>query len=88
MPVGKEKWDWAPEPINQSLHDRIAQLAQTRIGDAYRITEKQEHYEQIDAIRDEVISTLLAEDESLDEGEIIEIFSGLEENCSCSCISR
>ncbi len=76
--VGKEKWDWAPEPINQSLHDRIAQLAQTRIGDAYRITEKQERYEQIDAIRDEVISTLLAEDESLDEGEIIEIFSGLE----------
>ncbi|WP_429000069.1 hypothetical protein, partial [Stenotrophomonas maltophilia] len=49
-----------------------------RIGDAYRITEKQERYEQIDAIRDEVISTLLAEDESLDEGEIIEIFSGLE----------
>ncbi|WP_195276283.1 polyribonucleotide nucleotidyltransferase [Proteus mirabilis] len=76
--VGKEKWDWAPEPINQSLHERIAQLAQTRIGDAYRITEKQERYEQIDAIRDEVISTLLAEDESLDEGEIIEIFSGLE----------
>ncbi|MCT0083560.1 polyribonucleotide nucleotidyltransferase [Proteus mirabilis] len=76
--IGKEKWDWAPEPINQSLHDRIAQLAQTRIGDAYRITEKQERYEQIDAIRDEVISTLLAEDESLDEGEIIEIFSGLE----------
>ncbi|HEK0624002.1 TPA: polyribonucleotide nucleotidyltransferase [Proteus mirabilis] len=76
--VGKEKWDWAPEPINQSLHDRIAQLAQTRIGDAYRITEKQERYEQIDAIRDEVISSLLAEDESLDEGEIIEIFSGLE----------
>lgn len=76
--VGKEKWDWAPEPINQSLHDCIAQLAQTRIGDAYRITEKQERYEQIDAIRDEVISTLLAEDESLDEGEIIEIFSGLE----------
>lgn len=76
--VGKEKWDWAPEPINQSLHDRIAQLAQTRIGDAYRITEKQERYEQIDAICDEVISTLLAEDESLDEGEIIEIFSGLE----------
>ncbi|WP_368883811.1 polyribonucleotide nucleotidyltransferase [Proteus mirabilis] len=76
--VGKEKWDWAPEPINQSLHDRIAQLAQTRIGDAYRITEKQERYEQIDAIRDEVIGTLLAEDESLDEGEIIEIFSGLE----------
>lgn len=69
--VGKEKWDWAPEPINQSLHDRIAQLAQTRIGDAYRITEKQERYEQIDAIRDEVISTLLAEDESLDEGEIV-----------------
>lgn len=78
--VGKEKWDWAPEAINQALHDRIAQLAQTRIGDAYRITEKQERYEQIDAIRDDVVSTLLAEDEALDEGEINDIFSGLEKN--------
>lgn len=78
--VGKEKWDWAPEAINQTLHDRIAQLAQTRIGDAYRITEKQERYEQIDAIRNEVVTTLLAEDETLDEGEINDIFSGLEKN--------
>ncbi|MBG3130892.1 polyribonucleotide nucleotidyltransferase [Proteus mirabilis] len=78
--VGKEKWDWAPEAINQTLHDRIAQLAQTRIGDAYRITEKQERYEQIEAIRDEVIATLVAEDETLDEAEISEIFSGLEKN--------
>lgn len=78
--VGKEKWDWAPEAINQALHDRIAQLAQTRIGDAYRITEKQERYEQIDAIRDDVVSTLLAEDEALDEGEINDIFSGLEKD--------
>ncbi|WP_311750669.1 polyribonucleotide nucleotidyltransferase [Proteus columbae] len=78
--VGKEKWDWAPEAINQPLHDRIAQLAQARIGDAYRITEKQERYEQIEAIRDEVIATLVAEDETLDEAEISEIFSGLEKN--------
>lgn len=78
--VGKEKWDWAPEAINQTLHDRIAQLAQAHIGDAYRITEKQERYEQIEAIRDEVIATLVAEDETLDEAEISDIFSGLEKN--------
>ncbi|EEG85216.1 polyribonucleotide nucleotidyltransferase [Proteus penneri ATCC 35198] len=41
---------------------------------------KQERYEQIEAIRDEVIATLLAEDETLDEAEISEIFSGLEKN--------
>lgn len=76
--TGKEKWDWQPEAINEELHNRIAQLAEERLGDAYRITEKQERYTKVDAIKEDVANALLAENESLDVAEINDILSGLE----------
>lgn len=76
--TGKEKWDWQPEAINEELHNRIAQLAEERLGDAYRITEKQERYTNVDAIKEDVANALLAENESLDVAEINDILSGLE----------
>ncbi|CAQ86113.1 MULTISPECIES: polyribonucleotide nucleotidyltransferase [Photorhabdus] len=86
--AGKEKWDWAPEPINQELHDRVAALAESRLGDAYRITEKQERYAQVDVIKDEVIAALLEQDEALDEAEIHEILGNLEKNVVRSRVLR
>ncbi|WP_434526078.1 polyribonucleotide nucleotidyltransferase [Photorhabdus asymbiotica] len=86
--AGKEKWDWAPEPINQELHDRVAALAESRLGDAYRITEKQERYAQVDVIKDEVIAALLEQDEVLDEAEIHEILGNLEKNVVRSRVLR
>ncbi|PHM50819.1 polyribonucleotide nucleotidyltransferase [Xenorhabdus miraniensis] len=82
--AGKEKWDWAPEPINQPLHDRVAELAETRLGDAYRIIEKQERYAQVDTIKEEVSAIVLAESAEkgveLDESEVLDVLSGLEKN--------
>lgn len=82
--AGKEKWDWAPEPINQPLHDRVAELAETRLGDAYRIIEKQERYAQVDSIKEEVSAIVLAESAEkgveLDESEVLDVLSGLEKN--------
>ena len=76
--AGKPRWDWiAPEP-NTDLINKVKALAEARIGDAYRITEKQARYEQIDAIKAEVIATLTAEDESVSEGKIIDIITALE----------
>ena len=56
--VGKAKWDWQAEPVNQALHDRVAELSEKALGDAYRITEKQERYAQVDIIKDTTISAL------------------------------
>ena len=56
--VGKEKWDWQAEPVNQVLHDRVAELSEKALGDAYRITEKQERYAQVNTIKDTTISAL------------------------------
>ncbi|PHM29655.1 polyribonucleotide nucleotidyltransferase [Xenorhabdus budapestensis] len=82
--AGKEKWDWAPEPVNQSLHDRVAELAESRLGNAYRITEKQERYAQVDTIKEEVSAIILAEaaenSVELEETEVLEVLSVLEKN--------
>ena len=76
--AGKPRWDWvAPEP-NTDLINKVKALAEVRIGDAYRITEKQARYAQIDEIKAEVIATLTAEDETDSEGAIIDIITALE----------
>ncbi|MCW7547205.1 polyribonucleotide nucleotidyltransferase [Photorhabdus sp. APURE] len=86
--AGKEKWNWAPEPVNQVLHDRVAELAESRLGDAYRITEKQERYAQVDAIKEEVTAALLEQDEALEEAEIHEILGSLEKKVVRSRVLR
>ncbi|MGO2347532.1 MAG: polyribonucleotide nucleotidyltransferase, partial [Providencia sp.] len=86
--AGKEKWDWQPEPINQVLHDRIAVLAESRMGDAYRITEKQERYAQVNLIKDEVTATLVAEDETVDVSEVSDILASLEKQVVRSRVIR
>ncbi len=76
--AGKPKWDWQAPAENTSLKDKVKALAEQGIGDAYRITEKAERYEQISKLRDEVISKLTEEDETLDSKEIGDIFHALE----------
>ncbi|TCK01462.1 polyribonucleotide nucleotidyltransferase [Volucribacter psittacicida] len=78
--AGKPRWDWvAPEP-NTALINRVKELAEQRLGEAYRITEKQARYEQIDAIKNDVLQAVLTdnEDESITEGKIADILSQLE----------
>ncbi|MCK9997667.1 polyribonucleotide nucleotidyltransferase [Providencia rettgeri] len=86
--AGKEKWDWQPEPVNQALHDRVAQLAESRMGDAYRITEKQERYAQVDLIKEEVTAVLVAEDENVDVSEVANILASLEKQVVRSRVIR
>lgn len=76
--TSKEKWDWEPEAINEDLNRHIAELAEQRLNDAYCITEKQERDTNINAIKEDVANTLLAENESLDLTKINYILSGVE----------
>ncbi|EIJ71664.1 polyribonucleotide nucleotidyltransferase [Pasteurella bettyae] len=76
--AGKARWDWvAPEP-DTALINQVKAIAESRLGDAYRITEKQVRYEQIDALKAEVIAQITAENEEVSEGKIIDIFTSLE----------
>ncbi len=86
--VGKPKWDWQSPEVNTSLQSRVAALSESRLGDAYRITEKQERYAQVDVIKADVIAALLAEDETLDQGEISDMLSGVEKDVVRSRVLR
>lgn len=76
--AGKPRWDWQPPATDTALIEKVKSLAESRLGDAYRITEKQARYEQIDAIKADVVSQLTAEDETLSEGKIVDILTALE----------
>ena len=78
--AGKPRWDWKPVATNDALIARVAALAEARIADAYRITDKQERYAQVGVIKDETIAALLAEDAALDDAEIGDIVHSLEKN--------
>lgn len=79
--AGKPRWDWvAPEP-NTALIEKVKAIAEARLGEAYRITEKQARYAQIDVIKADVIAQItadVAEGEEISEGKIIDIFTALE----------
>jgi len=86
--AGKPRWDWQPEPANEALIARVAALAEAGISDAYRITDKQERYTQVGAVKDATIAALQAEDETLDANEIADIVHDLEKSVVRSRIIR
>lgn len=76
--ANREKWDWVPPVKNEALYNAVSELAKDRLGEAYRITEKQARYAQIDLIKEDVLTTLKAQDEELDENEVMNIIIDLE----------
>jgi polyribonucleotide nucleotidyltransferase len=79
--AGKPAWNWVPAEKNTALADRIAAIAEQKVGDAYLITDKVARKEAISAAKAEVIEVLtaeLAEDAKLDEQEVSKLFGSLE----------
>ncbi len=86
--AGKPRWDWQAPAVNVALLERVKALSEARLGDAYRITEKQERYAQIDVIKADVEAQLLAADDSLDANEIQDILGSIEKNVVRSRVLR
>ncbi|WP_413111028.1 polyribonucleotide nucleotidyltransferase [Thaumasiovibrio sp. DFM-14] len=78
--VATPAWDWEAPAVNTELKAKVAQLAETRLTDAYQITEKMARYDQVGAIKSDVIATLMAEDETLNELELRDMLGSLEKN--------
>lgn len=73
-----EKWNWVPPVKNEELYNAVVNLAKERIGEAYRITQKQDRYAQIDAIKEDVLATLKAQNEELNDNEVLNIITEIE----------
>ncbi|WP_392553632.1 polyribonucleotide nucleotidyltransferase [Orbus wheelerorum] len=76
--AGHAKWDWTAPVKDEALYNAVSEIAKDRIGEAYRITEKQARYAQIDAIKDDVLAALKAQNEALDDTTILNIVTEIE----------
>ncbi|EGU29044.1 polynucleotide phosphorylase/polyadenylase [Vibrio ichthyoenteri ATCC 700023] len=76
--VATPAWNWEAPAVNTELKALVADLAETRLADAYQITEKMARYEQVGAIKNDVVAALLAQDENLAEREIRGMLGSLE----------
>lgn len=78
--AGKARWEWTAPAKNEDLINQIKSLAEERLGNAYRITEKQARYAEVDTIKAETVAAILEnnQDESITEGKIVDIIHELE----------
>ena len=77
--AGKPLWDWAPPAKNQELIDRLLQMAETDLREAYRIKQKRARSERVDEIRSRVLETLVPAGSGPDLENIVKSeFSNLE----------
>ncbi len=78
--VGKPKWVWQTPVVNESLHTRVAELSEARLGAAYCITEKAERHAKVDAIKESVVEIILGEEETLNVSEINDVLTSIEKH--------
>ncbi|NAW63393.1 polyribonucleotide nucleotidyltransferase [Vibrio sp. V31_P5A7T61] len=76
--VATPSWDWVAPQENTALKEKIAQLAEVRLTEAYQIIEKMARYEKVAAIKADVIAAILAEDDSQDVMKIKKLLGALE----------
>ncbi|KJF81489.1 polyribonucleotide nucleotidyltransferase [Photobacterium angustum] len=76
--VATPAWDWVAPQENTALKNKIAELAEAKLVDAYQITEKMARYDRIHEIAGEVNDAILAEDAEANSKEIHTIFHDLE----------
>jgi polyribonucleotide nucleotidyltransferase len=77
--VAAAPWDWKAPEQDQVLIEKITQLAQADLNEAYKVRQKQDRYQKIDAIRSRVLGELLTENmDTARVNQIKGIFENLE----------
>jgi len=76
--VNTPKWDWVPAPKNEPLIAEIKDLAEAKIGEAYRIIDKAERKGALNVALKEVLEALNEKHDELNEKEVGDIFHDLE----------
>ena len=76
--VGTEKWDWAPEAENTALKDKVKALAEAEMTAAYQISDKLERKDAVTAATEKALEAIIAEDETQDQKEVLDLLHELE----------
>ena len=79
--AGKPSWDWAVEPVDETLRSQVEELAGEPLRRGYRISDKVARQEEVKAARVNTVEALTAaEDSQWSATEVLEIFSKLEKS--------
>lgn len=73
--VGQEKMEYETLEITDALKDEIYSLAKEPLDKAMRIKDKQEKYDAIDKVKEDVIAKFEYENEELDKDELNELIT-------------
>ena len=76
--AAKEPWEFEI-PDKSKYKDRVKELAEAELRQAYSITEKQKRREMVDAIRQKVFAELLPPDDPADAVLLADVFKSLEQ---------
>ncbi len=77
--TGKPLWDWAPPQRDSGITDRIAQLAEEQLREAYGLRQKQARGEKIEQIRAAVLTEMAPEGSDTGHLNLVKsIFSDIE----------
>jgi polyribonucleotide nucleotidyltransferase len=69
--VGVESWNWQAPEENTALLDSVAKIAESKVGEAYKIADKLERQNLLAGIRDEAVNELSNDDTTDHEKEEI-----------------
>ena len=77
--AGKPAWDWALEPVDEAVAEKVAAEVQAPLGDAYRITNKVERQAAVTELRQGLVEALCGDPEAGEDPEAVAgAFSKLE----------
>ncbi|CDZ75920.1 Polyribonucleotide nucleotidyltransferase [Legionella massiliensis] len=76
--VGRTTWNWSPAPVDTALDTRVAELGTNQVTEAYLLKDKQQRYQRLDEIRQQIVETIAAEREELKAEAIAEVLGNLE----------
>jgi polyribonucleotide nucleotidyltransferase len=77
--AGKPLWDWAPPVKDAALVAKVAELAEAKLAEAYRIKQKQQRSERVAQVQAEVVKALVTDAaDPADERTVGTVLSDLE----------
>ncbi|WP_408605461.1 polyribonucleotide nucleotidyltransferase [Legionella tunisiensis] len=76
--AGKAAWDWVAPPADTALQSKVVELATSAVTQAYLLKDKQQRYQRLDAIRQEIVEKISSEQEDVNKDAVIDILWNLE----------
>ncbi|MCC5014672.1 MULTISPECIES: polyribonucleotide nucleotidyltransferase [unclassified Legionella] len=76
--AGKPAWDWVASPTDAALQSKVAELATSAVTQAYLLKDKQQRYQRLAEIRQEIVEKISSEHEEVNKDAVVDMLRNLE----------